>query len=344
MKFGLGQFTLQRPPWDSRSFSEIYADLLRLAELAEEVGFDSIWFAEHHGAADGYNPSLLPMMAAVAARTERIEIGTGVILAPFHNPIRVAEDAAVVDHIANGRITLGLGLGWAEHEYRMFGVDRKGRGKRLEEIVDVLRLAWAQDRFGFHGRFYDFDDVSVEPKPERSIPIFLGGNDEKALERAARLGDGHFPPSTTGPQGGVERARLITGIRTKLGVEGPYRYGMFLPVGMGADAEDAWKSIRDGVLHVQGAYALWAMGERDVSKAAEFAAANFEPSARERALLGTPEQIVGALRPAIDEIDAMGFSDAFVSAIIVTVGMPFDAAADRVRTYAERVIEPLRSR
>jgi probable F420-dependent oxidoreductase len=342
VKFGLGQFTLQRPPWDARPFSEIYADLLRLAELAEEVGFDSIWFAEHHGAADGYNPSLLPMMAAVAARTELLEIGTGVILAPFHNPVRLAEDAAVVDLISKGRVTIGLGLGWAEHEYRMFGVDKKGRGKRLEEIVDILRLAWTQERFGFHGQFYDLEDAGVEPKPARPIPIFLGGNDRRALERAARMADGHFPPSTAGPQSGVERAREIMAIRNSLGIEGPFRYGMFLPVGMGADADDAWRSIRDGLLHVQGAYALWAMGQRDVAKASEFAAENFEQTVRDRALLGTPETIVDALRPAIADIDTMGFSEAFVSAIIVTVGMPFDVAADRVRTYAERVIKPLR--
>ena len=84
------------------------------------------------------------------------------------------------------------------------------------------------------------------------------------------------------------------------------------------------------------------MGEKDVSKAAEFARTNFEQTAREKALLGTPEQIVDSLRPAIAEIDSMGFSDTFISAIIVTVGMPFDVAADRVRTYAERVIKPLR--
>src|SRR5437867_11306023 len=246
MKFGLGQFTLQRPPWDTREFSEIYADFLRLAELAEAVGFDSIWLAQCHGACDGYNRSLLPMIAAVAARTERLELGTAVLLAPFHDPLRLAEDAAVVDLVSNGRLTLGLGLGWVEHEYRMFGVEKKGRGKRLEEIIDILRLAWTQDRFGFHGRFYDLDDAAVGPKPARPIPSFLGGNDEKALQRAARMADGHYPPSTAGPRDGVERARHIMDIRNGLGIEDPYRYGMFIPVGLGSDEDEAWASIRDG--------------------------------------------------------------------------------------------------
>ncbi len=342
MRFGLGQFTLQRPPWDSRTHAEMYDDFLRIAELAEEVGFDSIWLAEHHGADDGYIPSVLPMLSAVAARTSRLQLGTAVVLAPFHDPLRLAEDAAVVDLISRGRLNLGLGLGWVKHEYDMFGVDTKGRGNRLAEIVDVLRLAWNQDRFGFHGRFYDFDDVTVTPHPLQPVKIWLGGNDDRALRRAAALGDGHFPPSTSGPEDGVVRARRILELRAELGVSGPFEYGMFIPVGIGSDEDEAWKSIRDGLLHVRGGYAKWFAGERDLSDARDVAAAMIEEPTRAGALLGTPESIVARLRPALAEISALGFADAFVSAILVVPGMPFDVAADRVRTYAERVIAPLR--
>ena len=156
------------------------------------------------------------------------------------------------------------------------------------------------------------------------------------------MADGHFPPSTAGPRSGVDRARKIMDIRNGLGIEDPYRYGMFIPVGMGADDDDAWLSLRDGLLHVRGAYGLWAMGERDVTKARDVAAENFEDATRASALIGTPEQVADALRPAIAEIDAMGFSDTFVSAVLTPPGMPYEAAADRVRTYAERVIKPLR--
>ncbi|MFA5891839.1 MAG: LLM class flavin-dependent oxidoreductase, partial [Actinomycetota bacterium] len=126
MKFGIGQFTLQVPPWDLRAHAEVYADVLELIELAERADFDSVWLAEHHGASDGYVPSLLPFLASVAARTTRIKLGTAVMLAPFHHPLRLAEDAAVVDALSGGRLRLGLGLGWVPEEYRMFGAEQRG--------------------------------------------------------------------------------------------------------------------------------------------------------------------------------------------------------------------------
>jgi len=341
MQFGLGQFTLQKPPWDSRSHAEIYADFLRIAELSEELGFDSIWLAEHHGASDGYIPSLLPMLAALASRTERIEVGTAVMLAPFHDPVRIAEDAAVVDLISRGRLNLGLGLGWAPHEYEMFGVDPRGRGQRLGEFVQFLRAAWTEDRFDFDGTYVHAKDVMVRPRPQKPIRIWLGGNDERALRRAATLADGHFPPSTSSPAAGVERAKQIVSLRKELGMDGPYRFGMFLPVGLGSDVDEAWASIRDGLLHVRGSYALWGSGQRDVSGAAEFAS-SFEQVTREGALCGTPEDVAEALRPALAEIETLGFEETFVSAIVVPVGMPYDVAAKKLKLYAERVMAPLR--
>ncbi len=341
MKFGLGQFTLQRPPWDTRSFSEIYDEFLRVAVLAEELGFDSIWLAEHHGSWDGYGPSLLPTLSAVASRTERIRLGTAVILAPFHDPLRLAEDAAVVDLISKGRLTLGLGLGWAPEEYKMFGADRKTRGRRLSETVEILRLAWSEDMFSYSGRVLSYDDVSVTPRPERSIPIFLGGSEPAAIARAARMGDGHFP-ARGGLEQAIDRARRIVEIRREEGIDGPYGYGMFVPAGLGATPEDAWATIRDGVLHTSGAYLVWASEGRDLADARDVGAAALEEKMQAGALVGTPEQIVERLRPVVAEIDGMGLHEPFISVILSPAGMPYDDAAGRMRTYAERVIAPLR--
>jgi len=345
MRFGLGQFTLQIPPWDDRDHAQLYADTLDLAVLADGAGFDSFWLAEHHGAADGYIPATLPFLSAVAARTSRLEVGTAVLLAPFHDPLRVAEDAAVVDNISGGRLNLGLGLGWAPEEYRMFGMDMKGRGRRLDEFTQVLRLAWTKERFSFAGSFYSYDDVSITPKPARTPhpPIWLGGNADAALRRSARLGDGYFPPSVTGgPMALAERAEQMMVLRREAGVETPYRFGAFIPVGIGSDPDDAWAKIRDGVMHVRGAYLTWAQNQRDVTGAVD-AVGGFEQQIRDGCLCGTPEQIVEQLRPAAARIDAAGFADTFISAILAPVGMPHALARAQVERYATEVIPKLRA-
>src|SRR5437867_3512577 len=121
IQIGLGLFTAQIPPGSRRTFVEEYREIVDLVRLAETLGFDSAWVSEHHGASDGYMPSLLPTLAAFAAATDHIKLGTGVLLTPFHHPLRLAEDAAAVDLISGGRLILGLGLGWREEEVRMFG-------------------------------------------------------------------------------------------------------------------------------------------------------------------------------------------------------------------------------
>ena len=342
MRFGLGQFTLQIPPWDDRDHATLYADTLALAGLAETEGFDSFWLAEHHGASDGYNPALLAFLSAVAARTTRLEVGTAVMLAPFHDPLRVAEDAAVVDNISRGRLNLGLGLGWAPEEYRMFGVDPKGRGKRLEEFVGVLRGAWGEGRFTVEGRFYNYDDVAVTPKPHRPVPIWLGGGADAALRRAASLADGYFPPSTTGgPDKLAERAEQMFALRAEHAAGAPFRYGMFLPIGLGANADEAWASIRDGVLHVRGSYMLLGQNRRDLSVARD-EVASFDEQVRATCVVGTPEEVVEQLKPMVDKIDGLGFTDTFLSAGLVPPGMAADRARATIETYARHVIPALR--
>src|SRR5919106_2232508 len=145
-------------------------------------------------------PSLLVLAAAIAQATERVQIGTGVLLAPLHDPLRVAEDAATVDLISGGRFILGLGAGWRNEEFEVFGVDQAARTGRVRETVHVLRGAWVPGAFSFTGNHFSFKDVNITPKPTKPIPIWLGGFAPGAIRRAGRIGDG-FLGSSTGTAG-----------------------------------------------------------------------------------------------------------------------------------------------
>lgn len=338
VSFAFGQMTLQRPSWDSRSFEQIYADALDLAVHADQLGYHSFWLAEHHGSDDGYIPSTLAFLAAVAARTERIRIGTGVLLAPLHDPVRIAEDAAVVDLISGGRLRLGLGLGWSAEEYRMFGVDSKGRGARMAELVEMLRRAWTGQRFTIEGRHIAHDQIQVTPAPRHQIPIFLGGASEPAVRRAALTADGYFPPSTAGgPAALLERVREVLAIREAAEVDRPFAFGCFLPIGIGRDADDAWTSIRRGLLHTRGAYLRWAQGRWDL-EGCDQDAAEYESSVREGAIVGTPAEVADQLRPLVEGLEDLPLADAFISSILAPVGMPREEAIRALDRFHGEVV------
>lgn len=195
IRVGFGLISCQRAPGETRTDAELYADALDLAVQAEALGFDSVWTSEHHFVDDGYLPSLLPLCAAIAARTERVEVGTALLLAPLYEPLRLAEDAAVTDLIANGRLVLGLGLGWREEEFDALGISLRERVRRLEDAVATCKAAWS----GRPATGYDGADVYVTPLPARpgGPPLWIGGLSEPAARRAGRIADGFMATEVT---------------------------------------------------------------------------------------------------------------------------------------------------
>ncbi|HSB41539.1 MAG TPA: LLM class F420-dependent oxidoreductase [Methylomirabilota bacterium] len=184
--------------------------VLAFARRVEALGYDSLWASDHvvipHRIASRYPysptgqfplgpevPFLEPFttLALVAGVTERVQLGTSILVLPHRNPVLAAKMAATLDHLSEGRLVLGVGVGWMREEIELLGGDYDRRGAWSDEALAVMRACWRDARAAHHGQFFSFDDIGVFPKPARGdIPILIGGHTPRALRRVAALGDG----------------------------------------------------------------------------------------------------------------------------------------------------------
>lgn len=173
-----------------RSDQEMLEEQVALMQAAEDLGYDSVWPAEHHFSEYGFCASPALMLAAVARSTKRIRLGTGVVVLPFHHPIRVAEEFAMLDLLSGGRVELGVGRGYQPAEFQGYAIDATRSREIFDESLEVIRRAWSQERFSFEGRHYRFEDVSVRPRPLQRPhpPIWMAALSDETFEKAGRLG------------------------------------------------------------------------------------------------------------------------------------------------------------
>lgn len=307
MRVGYGLITCQRPPDDPRSDTDLYREAVERAVTAENAGFASVWVSEHHFLDDGYMPSLMVTCAAIAQATTTIEIGTGVLLAPLHDPIRLAEDAATVDLISGGRLILGIGAGWRAEEFDVFGLPQQERAGRIRETVAILRGAWSEGTFTHHGKHYSYDDVNVTPKPARPIPIWIGGFAPGAVRRAGRIADG-FLGSSTGTSGieGFLAARTLAyeGLERAGRDPSSFQLALHVPVFASEDA-DPWEMVKPHYRYLRWKYPDMAVARSSVrSSSPPPLGADEEAQLRQTIICGSPDEVVeqiGAFRDALGD-------------------------------------------
>jgi probable F420-dependent oxidoreductase len=208
-----------------------------VAGSAENCGFATLWSGEHvvmvdrpasrypysddgqiavPAAADWIDP--LIGLSFAAAATSSIGIATGVLLLPEHNPVLVAKQAATLDTLSGGRLTLGIGIGWSREEFDALGVPFERRGDRTAEYVAAMRTLWRDDVASFDGQFVSFDCVRVNPKPvRRRVPIVVGGNSDAALRRAVAWGDGWYGFNLTSVRAVAERLAYLRALCRRYG-------------------------------------------------------------------------------------------------------------------------------
>ncbi|MGE0485040.1 MAG: LLM class flavin-dependent oxidoreductase [Gammaproteobacteria bacterium] len=333
LRFGVA-FDFRNPPGSGKRLPEVYAECLAQIRAVDALGYDSVWITEHHFVEDGYVPSFVAVAGAVAAATTKVAISSNVLLMPFHHPVRLAEDLAVLDNLSNGRLMLGVGLGYAHHEFRAFGVERRHRVSLTEEGIEILQRAWREDRFSFTGKRYRFDDVAVRPRPVQpgGPPLWVAAMSEAGARRAARLG-AHLLP-----QG--RRRVVLEPWREEVLARGgrveDYRVGILRPfvVTSAAERQRVREAVLAGERYRMEIYAKWLgeAGDQEILHSAP--AADAIP---QNLVIGGPDEVGDAIEAFVAEF---GVTDLMTWG--AAPGVPAAIFAESLERFAREVMPRFR--
>lgn len=313
-----------------------FAESLEQMALAEERGFDTVLISEHHLVENSYFPAPMVTGGAIAMRTRKLRLGSGVILLPLYNPLHVAEHGAVLDVISGGRLTLGLGQGYRKEEFEAFQVPLTDRPRRMREGVEALRALWTQPIANYRGRHFTYDNVMVRPVPTQNPhpPIWIAAKMSSAVKLAARVGDAWFADPITPLKILKERNQEY---KDTLQASGKptrgYEFPLMREVYCAETDEKAWAEAEAGVMYVYKEYLDWGhMLDED---------ANPVPPGDERALgllrgrfiIGSPETCIRECHKYREELG--------VTNLIMRMkfpGLSSERVTNSIRLWADKVM------
>lgn len=310
MKFGvMYDFRNPRGAW-WKPYPELLREMLDQVVAVERLEYDNIWVTEHHFVEDDYNPSVMTALAAIAARTERIRIGSFVMLMPFQNPVRIAEDAACVDNWSNGRLELGVGQGYRIDEFAGFCVPRSERTARMAEGIQLVDRLWTKENVTFEGRFSRVKNVTLSPKPVQKPrpPIWIGARTEKAVRRAAERG--YNLMATIGPDPAVPYRSALKEYNRD---PAEYSIAQLRMVYVAKSSVQAWNDTQEHIHYMMQHYHTWLGGEAkdvpgdenvwDLKEADQLRRSKYA----EALMIGTPEECVRKLETFRDNFACTHF-------------------------------------
>ncbi|MFD7610537.1 LLM class flavin-dependent oxidoreductase [Streptomyces sp. NPDC059828] len=322
MAFTVIRFNLVDPAATPEPLAARYRAALEMAAYADDRGVDTIQTEEHHGVADNWLPSPFTFAGAVFGATRRIAVTVSAVIGPLHDPLRLAEDIAVLDLVSRGRLVTVAGIGYRPEEYAAHGVDWERRGALQDELLDTLLAAWTGEEFGYRGR-----TVRVTPRPyTQPHPMLLvGGSSRPAARRAARLGLPFFPSAHL-----PDLEAYYHRLREEYGTDGfcmmPAARTELLH--LSEDPDETWARHGEHFLHEARTYASWQ--SRDIRSAVRSAATTVD------GLRG--EGVYRVVTP--EECLAMG-GDSLVLHPLCG-GMPVDEGWRSVQLFCEQVLPRLK--
>lgn len=254
---------------NNKTPKQVFDDAIALAVHAEELGFDTIWLAEHHFSAYGIAGSPLVLAAAIAERTTTINIGTAVVVLPFYDPIRLAEDCAVVDHLSEGRLRLGVGRGYQPEEFRGFGVDQSQSRQIAAETIEVMRRAWTDDLLNFEGEHYQYEDLAVLPKPYQQPhpPIYQAAVSLESFDRAGKEGSPILTSPNFTPMETIRKQFTLYTDALKEAGHDPDDFArpLMQQVYVGEDEQNAYEAPRESAMWYQALLATVVPGAKEAA-------------------------------------------------------------------------------
>ena len=320
-------FPDRQPP-----FSEYFQDILEEVQLAEELGFEGFWFTEHHFLLyGGPIPNPAVFISAAAARTSRIRLGSAISILPIHHPIQTAEDYAMADAISGGRLEFGIGRGNTQIDYDVYGVDREESRARFEEAGEIIAGAWSHDCFRHQGRFWQFDEVTIEPRPAQQPrpPIWVAGNSEESGLWAGRHGFDLMSVAHTFPP---ERARVgVDAWKAGLAERGETAsqrcVQLLVRVWVDEDADKARETAHEALERYD--YLASIGRNRSMLRVAD----HDTMLAQGRNIYGNPEQCIQGIRNA-----AAHFEFDTLACVFNWGGIPHEQVERAMRLFAKEVI------